>query len=165
MATLEIFVSHSREDVVFCRQLVDALRRSGADAWYDEHNLGSGQLLDVIERELRARKVFLLVLSPAALHSQWVRDETKWAFTRLRREPDRILLPILASPLDEDDIWLFLQDFKRIEAPGVRPYPPDEAIRHTLRALSLTPAGETPTAHVPQPSESIEDLITRGKAL
>ena len=56
MATLEIFVSHSHEDDAFCRLLVDALRHAGADVWYDEHNLVSGQLLDVIEHELRARK-------------------------------------------------------------------------------------------------------------
>jgi hypothetical protein len=112
-----IFVSHSHEDDAFCRALVAGLRQAGADVWYDEHNLGSGQLLDTVERELRERPVFVLVLSPAALQSPWVRDETKWAFTRLRRDPSRILLPVLARTVEEDAIWLFLQDFKRVEAP------------------------------------------------
>src|SRR5258705_9047156 len=116
MAQMRIFVSHSHEDDTFCRALVDGLRQAGADVWYDEHNLGSGQLLDTIEVELRERPVFVLVLSPAALISPWVRDETKWAFTRLRREPSRILLPVLARVVEEDAIWLFLQDFKRVEA-------------------------------------------------
>ena len=74
---LRIFVSHSHEDDVYCRELVHALREAGSDVWYDEHSLKVGQLIDTIEVELRARPVFVVVLSPAALRSTWVRDETK----------------------------------------------------------------------------------------
>jgi Flp pilus assembly protein TadD len=165
MAQMRIFVSHSHEDDTFCRALVEGLRQAGADVWYDEHNLGSGQLLDTIEVELRERPVFVLVLSPAALASPWVRDETKWAFTRLRRDPSRILLPVLAAIVEEDTIWLFLQDFKRVEAPGIQPYPQAEAVTRTLHALQLTLPGEVPQPTAPQPTESAEDLITRGRAL
>lgn len=165
MSTFKVFVSHSHEDDAFCGQLVAGLRGAGADAWHDEHNLGSGQLLEVMERELRASPIFVLVLSPAALRSQWVRDEAKWAFTQQRREPERILLPVLADTVEEDDIWTWLQDVKRIEAPGVRPLATDEAVRRTLHALALTPADEAPVAQVPRPSESAEELVMRGKAL
>src|SRR5262249_31213717 len=142
MAQMQLFVGHSHEDDAFCRALVTALRQAGADVWYDEHNLGPGQLIDTIEHELRARPVFLVILSPAALRSQWVRDETKWAFLELRRDPSHLLLPVLAAPVAERDIWLFLQDFKRIEAPGVTPYSLPEAINRTLQALALTRPGE-----------------------
>ena len=114
---LSIFVSHSHEDDAFARDLVAGLRGAGADVWYDEHNLGSGQLGPVIERELRARPLFLLVLSPAALASRWVEDECRWAYGLLRRDPTRTILPVLAAAIaDELDLWLFLQDFKRVEA-------------------------------------------------
>jgi len=53
VAQPRVFVSHSHEDDAFCRALVAGLRAAGADVWYDEHNLGSGQLLDTIEAELR----------------------------------------------------------------------------------------------------------------
>ncbi len=56
----------------------------------------AGQSGPVIERELRERPVFLVVLSPAALRSRWVEDETRWAYGLLRREPSRIILPMLA---------------------------------------------------------------------
>ena len=164
--TLQIFVSHSHEDDATCRALVTALRGAGADVWYDEHNLGSGQLGPIIERELRERPIFVVILSPAALTSRWVEDECRWAYNRLRRDPTRTILPVLAAALPDDDaIWLFLQDFKRVEAPGVRPFPLAEAIARTLHALALTPAGEAPAPVAPQPAESADDLITRGKAL
>ena len=61
--------------------------------------------------------------------------------------------------------WLFLHDFKRVEAPGFAPYPVAEAAHRLLRALALTPAGEAPAPVAPQPTEDVDDLLTRGKAL
>jgi TIR domain len=80
----KIFVSHTQHDAAFCRQIVDALRQAGADVWYDEHNLGSDQLGPTIERELRARPLFVVILSPAALKSRWVEDEARWAYILYR---------------------------------------------------------------------------------
>src|SRR5215472_9111015 len=122
MAQMQLFVSHSSEDDDFCRGIVKALRGAGANVWYDEHNLDAGQLMDTIEREIRARPVVVVILSEAALRSQWVRDESKWAYTLLRRDPSRIILPVTAGPLQADSIWMFLGEFKRIEAPGLLPY-------------------------------------------
>jgi hypothetical protein len=72
MGQLRIFVSHSHGDQSFCEALVQALRAAGADVWYDQHNLGPGRLLRDINREIRDRPIFLVVLSQAALASMWV---------------------------------------------------------------------------------------------
>jgi tetratricopeptide (TPR) repeat protein len=159
VAKIQIFVSHSHNDDAYCRELVDTLRSAGADVWYDEHNLGSGQLGPTIEQELRARPVFVLILSSAALASNWVEDECRWAYTLYRKDRSRTILPILATDVNEDAIWLFLQDFKRIEAPGVRPFVRSEAIQRTLHALGLS----GPAA--PEQGETPEELVIRGKAL
>ncbi len=167
MAQIRIFLSHSSADRDFANALAHALRGAGADVWYDETHLGTGQLLDEISAQLPTRPVFLLVVSKAAFASDWVRQECKWAFNLYRREPNRIMLPIVAQQLDQSD-WnamLWLEDFRRVEGPGDKPYPQHEAINHTLRLLALTPAGEAPAPVAPQPTESVDDLITRGKAL
>ncbi|HEY1388797.1 MAG TPA: toll/interleukin-1 receptor domain-containing protein [Ktedonobacterales bacterium] len=167
MAQLRIFLSHSSADRDFADTLARALRGAGADVWYDETHLGTGQLLDEISAQLPTRPVFLLVASKAAFASDWVKQECKWAFNLYRREPNRIMLPIVAKQLDPAD-WnamLWLEDFRRIEAPGDKPYPQHEAIEHTLRLLALTPAGEAPAPVAPQPTESVDDLLTRGRAL
>jgi tetratricopeptide (TPR) repeat protein len=166
MATLQVFVSHTKDDTDFCHMVVEGLIGAGADVWYDEHNMGSGMLLDTIEQEIRMRPVFVVILSPAALRSQWVRDECKWAYMRFKRDSTRIIQPVLAGALpDEDEIPMYLQDFKRIEAPGLQPYSAAEATRHLLHALALTPAGQAPAPIAPQPRESGDDLLERGKAL
>lgn len=80
-AILRIFVSHSHQDDDYCRAFVQEVRAAGADVWYDEHNLTSGQLLTDIQRELHARPIFVPILSKATLHeSTWVKDECGWAF-------------------------------------------------------------------------------------
>jgi len=70
MAQMRVFVSHTSADNDFTEALVNALRDAEADVWYDQHNLGVGQLIEVINRELAARKVFIVVLSKAAFASQ-----------------------------------------------------------------------------------------------
>lgn len=163
---MRIFVRHNHEDDGFCRELTSAMRHVGTDVWYDEHNMGAGSLLDTIELELRARPVFVVILSPPALASAWVRDECKWAFLRLRQDPRRLILPVLAAPVEKDAIWLFLQDFKRIEKPNGHPYPGPEAIQRTLHALALTPTdpNTSPSAAQAEPM-TYADLLMHGKAL
>lgn len=159
MSQLRVFVSHSSSDKAFADALVRALRQAGADVWYDEHNLGAGQLLTDIQRELGTRLAFVVVLSKAALASEWVGYECQWAWNLYRREPQRIILPVVATPITSTDFnaMLFLEDFKRVEGPSGQPYPQAEAIERTLRLLALTPVGQAGT--------SVDDLIARGKAL
>lgn len=45
---------------------VAELRTLGADVWYDELNLGFGALQDEIERQMYARPIFIVALSPSA---------------------------------------------------------------------------------------------------
>jgi hypothetical protein len=125
----------------------------------------SGRLGRTIERELRARPVFIVMLSPAALASSWVEDETRWAYSLQCKDPTRIILPVLCSEVSEDEIWLFLQEFKRIEEPGGRPFPKDERVQRTLRALTLTPAGKPAVAVLPQPGTPLDDLLVQGRAM
>ena len=83
----------------------------------------------------------------------------------LRKDPTRMMLPVLCSEGNEDEIWLFLQEFKRIEAPSGKPFSKAERIRLILRALALTPKWQAPVAMTPHPSESLSGLLTQGRAL
>src|SRR6185437_9098756 len=113
---------------------------------------------------------FIVILSKNAFASKWVKRETGWAYSLYDRDPTRVILPVTASAIERDDFsgatgWLYLEEFKRIEAPGFQPYPLAEAVGRVLHALALTPAGEAPAPTAPQPSETVDDLITRGIAL
>jgi hypothetical protein len=80
MTQLHIFVSHSSQDTDFGDVFVRSLRDAGANVWYDQYNLGPGPLTEEIMRELYARRVFHVLLSPAAFASTWVKQESLWAY-------------------------------------------------------------------------------------
>lgn len=174
MSAPAIFVSHSHKDDAYCHAFVAALRAAGLDVWYDEHNATAGHLRALIERELRLRPIFVVVLTPAALASEWVTDECDWAYNLYRRDrASRVILPVLAETVNEDDIWLFMQQFKRIEQAGLQPWPAAEAARRV--ALALDPnaqiATAMPVAPSPQPtaspdrSDELDALLARANAL
>lgn len=150
-----IFVSHSHEDDEYCRAFVDELRRLCGErdaVWYDEHNLTSGELMREIQRQLHQRPIFVVIFTQASLRrSQWVADECTWAYQLYRAEPGRTILPVTGGPIERGDFipdWLYLEGFRRIEAPGMQPYPPAEAARRTYAALT----GAQPAIAVSEPS-------------
>ncbi len=167
MAQMRVFLSHSSTDRDFADALAKALRDAGADVWYDESHLGTGQLLREISRQLAQRPVFVVVLSKAAFASEWVPRECEWAYNLYAAESNRIILPIVAEPIETSDWYemLWLESFRRVSGPGNKPYHRDEAIRHALHLLALTPIGAVPAPTDPQPAENVYDLIERGRAL
>lgn len=161
MAQLKIFVSHSHQDDAFCRKLVTALRDAGADVWYDESNLGLGHISATIMEELSERAVFVVVLSKAAFKSDWVYNECFWTWRLSTDEPQRVMVPVTAQPIDRDDFkgrWLFLEPYKRIEAAGYQPYPQQEAIARTVREL-IPIEGEC----IPPLGATAEELTAQSK--
>lgn len=179
MASMRVFVSHSSHDSAPANELVNALRAAGADVWYDEHNFSTGQVLDAITEQLRSRPVFIVLLSPAAFASEWVRRECKWAYSLYSRDPGRIILPVVVSPVAPSafDEMLFLEDFKRIEAPAGVAFDAGAIINQALRLLALAPTTGDPQAP-PEPAheqagdlardparEQADELLMRAKAL
>jgi hypothetical protein len=71
MTTPRIFLSHSSKDAAWCAQFVDALKAGGFDVWFDVKGLYVGdQWIDTLEKELEARDVFLIVLTPDSWSSE-----------------------------------------------------------------------------------------------
>jgi hypothetical protein len=86
MATPRIFVSHSHIDDEWCRCFVQELRIAGFDVWYDARNLRGGDFwIENIEKELPSREIFMVILTPDAWQSSWVRKETELAISTKRK--------------------------------------------------------------------------------
>jgi hypothetical protein len=134
-----VFVSHSSQDNEFTKLLVAALRRAGADVWYDEDNLGAGVLRRKINDELATRPIVIVVISRAALRSTWVREECEWAYMLVRRDPGREIIPVVAAHYEPSDFngMLFLEALRRIEAPDHSPLPSREAIARAVQLVGL----------------------------
>lgn len=138
-AAIRVFVSHCQSDHEYCQEFIEELRLLGADVWYDQHNMPTGMPLDEIQTQVSVRPIFLVILSPTALHrSPWVKMECTWAFEKWLHEQERTILPVTGGPITKHDLgdtWMFISTFWRIEAPNLQPYPPREAARRAFDAL------------------------------
>ena len=95
-----IFVSHSHLDNEFGTRLTQDLRRVLGDeraVFYDVLGglHGGDSWWEKIVEELTARKVFIVVLSPEAALSPWVRDEINLAWSQKNSKEGKLIIPLL----------------------------------------------------------------------
>jgi hypothetical protein len=76
----EVFLSHSSKDRAFVSRLARTLKRHGIKYWYSAtHIVAAKQWHDEIGRALRRCGWFLVVLTPDAVKSEWVKRELLFA--------------------------------------------------------------------------------------
>lgn len=74
-----IFISYSRVDVDFARQLAEALSNAGADVWIDIDDIPIGKKWSsAIQEGLNTSEVMLVVISPDSMASKNVEDEWQY---------------------------------------------------------------------------------------
>lgn len=101
-----VFISHSSADSSFVKdQLVPALQRHGIDAWVCSARIPTAAEWErEISRALDATDWFLVILTPAAIRSEWVRAEVHWALERRRGR----VVPIMLRTCDPAELNLRL---------------------------------------------------------
>ena len=91
MSKITTFISYSRHDEKFARDLAQKLRRAGANIWMDKLDLLPGHDWEAeIEKALEDCGWFLLILSPHAAASEEVRAELN-----LARQMQKKVIPVL----------------------------------------------------------------------
>jgi len=79
-APKKLFVSHSSRDHRFAAKLVRVLQAHGLRCWFSpRHIVGAQQWHDEIGRALLRCDWFLVILSPHAVNSEWVKRELVFA--------------------------------------------------------------------------------------
>jgi hypothetical protein len=97
-AHTRVFISHSTRDSAFVDKLVERLRDHYVTTWYAPRHMPGGYFLEGIRRALCDCDWFAVVLTPDALGSEWVRQETEEAMADPRFRGR--VIPILAAPCD-----------------------------------------------------------------
>lgn len=105
----EVFVSHSHKDQAFVQWLVGVLRHHGIRVWYSNTEIrGAQQWHDEIGRALKRCDWFILVLSPDAVASRWVKRELLYTLQQDRFEGR--IAPLLHRPCDFEELsWILPQ--------------------------------------------------------
>jgi hypothetical protein len=76
---IEVFVSYKRENLTAVGRLVEALRAEGVGVWWDQDIPPNAEWEATIEKALAASKLVIVAWSPAAVASENVKAETRWA--------------------------------------------------------------------------------------
>ena len=110
----EVFLSHSSKDRSFVSRLVEVLRRHAIPVWYSETNItGAQQWHDEIGRALKRCDWFVLVLSPDAVGSKWVKRELVYSLQQDHFE-ERIA-PLLYRPCSPEDLSWTLSAIQMVD--------------------------------------------------
>ena len=114
MLPQEIFLSHSDRDRQFVQDLVAVLRRHGLPVWYSRTNIrGAQQWHDEIGAALHRCDWFVLVLSPSAVESIWVKRELLFSLQENRF--DNKIVPLLHQDCDYRRLSWTLPSFQMID--------------------------------------------------
>lgn len=145
MTATTIFISHSSQDNAWCRPFVAALKGKGLDVWYDEQGLTGGSAwVATLQREAQARDIFVLVVTPESIASQWCQEEIQLALATRR-----VILPVLCKPTKVEG---FLLTRQWIDALDAGPEAAAERVAAALLhgALPVEPKRERHPAPLPQ---------------
>ncbi len=114
MLPREVFLSHSDHDRDFVDELAGALQRHGVPTWYSRQRiLGAAQWHDELGEALRRCDWFVVVLSPRAVGSVWVKRELLFALNE-RRFEGRIV-PLIYQPCEIVQLSWTLPGFQAVD--------------------------------------------------
>lgn len=106
---VEVFLSHSAKDRRFLKRLAAVLRSHGLSVWFSEHGVrGAAQWHDEIGAALARCDWMIVILSPAAIASRWVKREVTHAIEEPRF--DGRIIPLRISVCEAKDLsWVLPQ--------------------------------------------------------
>src|SRR5215471_2951987 len=136
---LTIFLSHSTHDDAVVAALREALGSYGVSVWADSQRLSAGEALTPQIRQAIAEvQHFVVLLSPRACASEWVRKEIQLALEVQRSRSDGYkVIPVLYDGVTTDAIPGLLGEEVVAVTLGNGPNAITEALTALLPALGL----------------------------
>ncbi len=136
-----VFISYSRQDRDYARKLADSLRARGLVAWIDEADIpGGAEWQKTIEENIIRCAAFVVIMTPAAEKSPWVKNELLLA--QNKHQP---IVPLLLA----GEVWFGLLDKQRFDVRDGH-LPPEAFYKRLAEVLQPQPPGPPPAP--PQPA-------------
>jgi NAD-dependent dihydropyrimidine dehydrogenase PreA subunit len=155
---MQVFISHDSVDGEFAHHLAADLQRLGVRVWIAPESICPGEgWVDAINRGLKGSSHVVVVLTPAAVESEWVRTETSVAIAQAHRGQMQVI-PLEVKPCEVPLLWGNYQmiSFRRGYDAGLR----DLAAVLGLHAASPGPVRQV--RYAPQPVPEPEVAIAAG---
>lgn len=122
----DVFISYSRKDEVFARQLAESLSIAELDVWIDVDDIPVGmKWSSAIEKGLQYSQLMIVIITPDSMQSRNVEDE--WQYFRDKNKP---IVPVLRRPAE---VHYQLARYQRIDF-YTQSY--DEGLEQLFREMS-----------------------------
>jgi hypothetical protein len=151
---IDAFISYARADQAWVRVLAENLHQAGLEVYYDEWEIGPGDVLvHRLDEGLGGSRNGVLVVSPSALSRLWVNAEYAALMTRAVEGKQR-LIPVLLRdaelpPLLASLVWV---DFRGVDGPEY-----ERRVRELVKALRGERPGPPPrTGGLRRPPTAIQ---------
>jgi formylglycine-generating enzyme required for sulfatase activity len=138
-----IFISYSHVDSPYAHLLAAALEQVGFTAWIDDRIDYGTQWPRVIQEQLDACAVFIVIMTPRAYASDWVQSE----LSRAKRKKK----PIFPLLLEGQEPWLSVESTQYVDVRGGTLPPPrfyEQLAQHVQRRERFAPNPILTTAQV-----------------
>jgi hypothetical protein len=132
---MKVYLSYAGPDRELARKLVDGLRQSGHEIWFDELELtpGTGWGKE-IDKALNASRAMIVLISPASMESKEVRREIESAF--LSRNFAHRVLPVYVKTTQ--DVPWFLRTLEGVRV-GANPAKMIQQVKDALDRFDEQP--------------------------
>ncbi len=125
-ATSDAFISYSRREQGFARQLVEAFAQRGYNAWFDRNDVRpAGEFWEDIKAGIEEASAFIFIMSPDSITSEPCLNELKYALHCGKK-----LIPLHYRPVDRQRVPEQMNKLDWIEGASF-----DEMFEKTLRAI------------------------------
>src|SRR3990172_7809529 len=139
------FISYSRANKDFALKLAKELRASGFNIWVDVLDIPTGSRWDdEVEKALESSEIFMVILTPASITSEHVKDEIGYAI-----DTGKHILPVL---LENAKVPLRLRRFQYVDFTSKNYKEGVESAKQLLR--SLTEEQTVPRREVPASTQA-----------
>jgi formylglycine-generating enzyme required for sulfatase activity len=133
----QVFLSYSRNDLAFVEHLAEDLKAAGLNVWYDLSGLDGGTRWGrEIQNAIQQSQIFVVVLSPNSVESEWVEKEFMYANSLKKK-----IVPLLFQPC-ETPMWFINLHFIDVQGENY-----DRHYWIILKAMGVKPgeaAGKPP---------------------
>ncbi len=147
----DIFLSYKREDRVHAKAIAEFLVAEGYDVWWDIELLPGDQFADEINAVLQIARAVVVLWTPEATSSSWVKSE---AMLGLRRNN---LVPVM---LRESQVPVPFNSIQTLDLTGWSREPQDPALQVLLAAIGRQ-LGESRRRSPKRSPEEVSDRLKR----
>lgn len=134
---MKVFISYACEDKEIARKLSRSLEEAGFEVWLDENNILPGDnWAEKVSQALKESQAMVVLVSPAAMDSKWVRHEIEFALGA--KEYSGRLVPVFVGSPDRiprDRLPWILRRLRGIE---LTDQAEDETLREVAEILSAS---------------------------